>query len=81
MWVPCYHGVAHPQVAGGGNGLMVRRVAASILNKQSLISEKGWFYSLGLNGGGGITAPQHKNVAMLQNVIQGLGLGQIHWKT
>jgi hypothetical protein len=68
--------VAHPQVKGGGNGLMIRRVAASILNKQSLISNKGWFSSLGLNRGRGITVIQHTIVIMLQNVSH--SLGQIH---
>jgi hypothetical protein len=32
-WVPCHHGMARPQVAGGGDGLQIRRVAANILNK------------------------------------------------
>jgi len=31
---PCHHGMAHPQVAGGGDGLQIWRIAASILNKQ-----------------------------------------------
>jgi hypothetical protein len=33
--VPCHHGMARHQVAGGGNGLQIWRVAANILNKQS----------------------------------------------
>jgi hypothetical protein len=33
-WVPCHHGMARPQVADGGDGLQIRRVAANIFNKQ-----------------------------------------------
>jgi hypothetical protein len=33
-WVPCYHGMLHPQVANRGDGLQIWRVAANILNKQ-----------------------------------------------
>jgi hypothetical protein len=34
-WMPCQHGMARPQVADGGDGLQIWRVAANILNKQS----------------------------------------------
>jgi hypothetical protein len=27
-WVPCHHGMAHPQVVDGGDGLQIRRIAA-----------------------------------------------------
>jgi hypothetical protein len=30
-WVPCHHGMARPQVADGGVGLQIWRVAANIL--------------------------------------------------
>jgi hypothetical protein len=33
-WVPCHHGMVHPQVADGGDVLQIWRVAANILNKQ-----------------------------------------------
>jgi hypothetical protein len=33
-WVPCHHGMARPQVAVGGDGPQIWRVAANILNKQ-----------------------------------------------
>jgi hypothetical protein len=46
-WVPCHHGMARPQVAVGGEGLQIWRVAASILNKQSRTADKGWPSSLG----------------------------------
>jgi hypothetical protein len=32
--VSCRHGMARPQVAVGGDGLQIWRVAANILNKQ-----------------------------------------------
>jgi hypothetical protein len=47
-WVPCHHGMSHPAVANGGDGLQVWRVAANILNKQSRTSDKGWSSSLGV---------------------------------
>jgi hypothetical protein len=40
-WVPCHHGMARPQVADGGGGLQIWRVAANILNKQSRIADNG----------------------------------------
>jgi hypothetical protein len=40
--------MARLQVADGGYGLQIWRVAANILNKQSRIADKGWFSSLGL---------------------------------
>jgi hypothetical protein len=47
-WVYCHHGMARPQVADGGDGLQIRRVAANILNKQSQTADKGHFSSLGI---------------------------------
>jgi hypothetical protein len=31
---PCHHGMARPQVADGGDGLQIWRVAANILKEQ-----------------------------------------------
>jgi hypothetical protein len=31
-WVPCYHGMARPRDADGGDGLQIWRAAANILN-------------------------------------------------
>jgi len=45
---PCHHGMAHPQVADGGDGLQMWRVAASIVNKQSQTADKGWSSSSGV---------------------------------
>lgn len=33
-WVPYQHGMAHPQVVDGENGLRMWKVAAIVLNKQ-----------------------------------------------
>jgi hypothetical protein len=41
-WAPCHHSMERPQVAGGGDGLQVWRVAANILNKQSWTADKQW---------------------------------------
>jgi hypothetical protein len=38
--------MARPQVADGGDGLQIWRLAANILNKQSRRAEKGWSSSL-----------------------------------
>jgi hypothetical protein len=43
--------MAHPQVAGGRDGLQIRRVAANILNKKSRTADRGVVLQLG--GGGG----------------------------
>jgi hypothetical protein len=40
-----HHGTARPHIADGGDGIEIRRVAASILNKQSRAADKGWSYS------------------------------------
>jgi hypothetical protein len=58
LWVLCHHGVARPQVADGGNGLQIWRVAANILNKQSRTVDKGLSSSLGL--GVGLRTPHRK---------------------
>jgi hypothetical protein len=41
-WVPCHHSMALSQVAGGGDGLQIWRVAANILTKQSWTADNGW---------------------------------------
>jgi hypothetical protein len=48
VWVPGHHGMARPQLADGGDGLQIWRVAANILNKQSRTADKGWSSSLGV---------------------------------
>jgi hypothetical protein len=73
---PFHHGTARPQVADGGDGLEVRRVAANILNKQSRTSEKGWSSSLGVWRGSNNSPSQTLN--MLQNGIANCGLPHTH---
>jgi hypothetical protein len=43
--------MARPQVADGGEGIHLRRVAANISNKQSRTAGKGWSSSLGVERG------------------------------
>jgi hypothetical protein len=50
--------MARPQVADGGDGLQIWRVAANILNKQSRTTDKKWSSSLGV--GRGATNPHRK---------------------
>jgi hypothetical protein len=50
-WVPCHHGMVCPQVADGGDGLQIWRVAAKILSKQSRTADRGWSSSLGVGRG------------------------------
>jgi hypothetical protein len=67
--VPLHHGMARPHVADGGEGLQIWRVAANILNKQSLTVDKGWPPAWYL--GAGLTTLPLKNLAcykMFQNI-------------
>jgi hypothetical protein len=43
-WVPCHHGIAHPQVAEGGDGFQIWKIAMNILNKESRRAEKDRYY-------------------------------------
>jgi hypothetical protein len=56
-WVPCHHGMARPEVAGGGGALQLWREAANILNKQSRTADKGWSSSLGVGRGASNYSP------------------------
>jgi hypothetical protein len=67
--------MTRPQVADGGDGLQIWRVAANILNKQSQTADSGWSSNLGL--GVGLTTPDRKRISFLGNVKKGLGLGQV----
>jgi hypothetical protein len=40
------HGIVHPQVVDGGEGLQIWRVAANILHKQLHVAYKGWSSNL-----------------------------------
>jgi hypothetical protein len=50
-WVPYHQGMARPQVADGGDGLLLWKVAASIFNKQSPTADKGWPSNFGVGRG------------------------------
>jgi hypothetical protein len=56
-WVPCHPGMACPQVADGGNGLQIWRVATNILNKQSRTADKERFSRLGVGRGANNSSP------------------------
>jgi hypothetical protein len=56
-WVPCHHGMARSQVADGGDGLEIWRIAANILNKQSRTADKEWSFSLGVGRGANYSSP------------------------
>jgi len=50
-WVSCYHSMGRSQVADGGDGLQMWRVAVNISNKKWQTDEKGWSSSLGVGRG------------------------------
>jgi hypothetical protein len=56
-WVPCHHGLARPQVADGGDGLQIWKVAANILNKQSRTADRGRSSNLGVGRGANTPLP------------------------
>ena len=64
--------MVRPQVSDGGSPL-IWRVAANILNKQSKTAKMGWSSSLGF--GLGANKSSLSNLAMLPNIVQGIGLG------
>jgi hypothetical protein len=47
-WVLCHCSMARSQVVGGGDGIWIWKVAASISNKQLGTANKRWFLSLGV---------------------------------
>jgi hypothetical protein len=68
--------MASLQVADGGNGLHIWRVAANMLNKQSWTPDKGLSSNWGL--GMGLKSPHCKR-SFLQNITRSLGHGWILW--
>jgi hypothetical protein len=61
--------MARPQVADGGDGLQMWRVAANILNKQSQrTADRGWPSRLSVGRGA------KKNSNLLRNITESLGL-------
>jgi hypothetical protein len=75
--VPCHHGMARPQVAVGGKGLQIRRVAANILNKQSRTVNKRWSSSLGVGNGANNFSPY--KFYLLRNISKRIRPGLIFW--
>jgi hypothetical protein len=76
-WVPCQNGIARPQVADGGDGLQIWRVAAYTLNMQSRTADKAWCSSFGVGRGANNFSVEKMN--LLQNVTKLFGLGRIPW--
>jgi len=70
---PSHHGTERPLVADGGNGLQIRKVAANILNKQSLTADNGWPSSLLVGRVSNSSSPKTFN--LFRNVTQGTGVG------
>jgi hypothetical protein len=69
--------MARPQVADGGDGHQIWRVAANILNKQSRTANRGWSSGLGVGRGTNNSLPY--KISLLPNVTKGLGSGRILW--
>jgi hypothetical protein len=62
-----------PQVADGGDGLQIWRVAANIPNKQSWTADNGWFSSLELERGANNSLFKNK---LLTSNHKGAGIAQ-----
>jgi hypothetical protein len=69
--------MARPQVADGGDGLQIWRVAANILNKQSRTADKGWSSMWVVVRGANNSSPSIIN--LLRNVTKGLGPSWMLW--
>jgi len=65
--------MARPQVADGGDGLKICRVAEIVLNMQSRKANKGWFSSFGNRIKSNNSSPRQSS--LLRIVTQGLGFG------
>jgi hypothetical protein len=65
--------MARFQVADGGAGLQLWRIAANILNKQLQTADNGWFSHLG-GLGHQLMTPRRKT-ELVTNIAKGLGLG------
>jgi hypothetical protein len=56
-----HHGMAHPQVVGGGDSPHIWRVAANTLNKQLWTADRVWSTSLMVGQGTNNSSPQKKS--------------------
>jgi hypothetical protein len=63
--------MAGPQVADGGDGLQIWRVAADIVHKQSRTVDKVWSSTWGLVVE--LAAPSRKRISLIRNTTKGLG--------
>jgi hypothetical protein len=60
----CHHGIAHLQVADGGETFQMLKVGVTIVNTQLRTADKGWSSSMGMDFG--LTTPHGK----YQNVLK-----------
>jgi len=65
--------MAHPRVAGGGDGLQIWRVDGNVVNKQLRTTSKWWSSRLVVGQGANNSWTQENGV--LWNVTQSLGFG------
>jgi hypothetical protein len=65
--------MVRPQVANGGEGLQIWRVAANILNNELRTAGKGWPSSLRV--GRGLTTPHHKKETRYEMLQRASELG------
>jgi hypothetical protein len=56
-WVPCHHGMTHPQVVDGEESLPMWRADTNILNKPSRTANKEWPSSFGFGHGANNYSP------------------------
>jgi hypothetical protein len=75
MWVPCHHGMVHPQFADGEDGLQLWRVAANKLNKQPQTADKESASSLEVGCGSNNLLPQ--KIRLLQKFTVSLEFDRI----
>jgi hypothetical protein len=75
--VTLHDSMALPQVADGGDGLQIWRVAANLLNKQSRTADKGWSSRFGV--GRGANNSLLSKISLLRNVTKGFGPGWSIW--
>jgi hypothetical protein len=59
-----------PQIADGGEGLQIWRVAADILNKELQTANKGWSSALGVGHAANNSSPQE--ISLFQKITRSL---------
>jgi hypothetical protein len=76
-WGPYHHGMTRLQLAGGGEGLQIWKVAGNILNMPSRTVDEEWSSSLEV--GRTLTTTYRKKSSMLRKITEGLRLSRIIW--